>query len=393
MKKLNSQLKSARLQKSWTAEFVSAKVGVSCETYGRWESGQQTPRRSSLEALCKVFEMSPEALGFADLRKKKLPEHTIVSSKTATDPTIRMPLSQELPKSSEALALWAMGIASCWQLYMIGMQDELEQMLPVYLASLTKQALYPGPDQKLAACLTAQVYQLTALLELQRSDFVAAQVNATQALVYSQLAKDWNLYIASQIRLASIFSVRKCTGSALHSYNDALRRASTLKEAISPVLHSWIFAGLSEIQATMGREREALHFLELAFTLFPDRPENDPCASYTQCDHSLLFLYEGLVFLRLGQPKIAWEALARIDNMKPMPPGRVRAEFLKHKTYTAFVLGNMIQSCVYLEAAAKAAQEISSDLVCSEVYTLYEHLLSLWGRESRVRELAYLFQK
>jgi hypothetical protein len=46
-----------------------------------------------------------------------------------------------------------------------------------------------------------------------------------------------------------------------------------------------------------------------------------------------------------------------------------------------------------LEAAAKAAQAISSDLVLSEVYMLYEHMLAMWGQEPRVRALARLFQE
>ncbi|HZO73296.1 MAG TPA: helix-turn-helix transcriptional regulator [Ktedonobacteraceae bacterium] len=393
MRQHNALLKSARLRKSWTAEFVSSQVGVSRDTYMRWESGMQTPRHSSLNALCKVFGMSPAELGFADLADKKAPEHKVgAGRKGISSPNIPA-LDQEQIDPSEALSLWAMGLASCWQLYMMGGQEELAQLLPVYLTNLSKPTLQPGPDQQPAARLIAQVHQLTALLALQRGDFVAAQLNGTQALVYSQLAKDANLYIASQIRLASIFSACKRAGAALHAYNDALRRAISAREALSPVLHSWVFAGLSEIQASMGRKQEAINFLQLAFALFPDRPENDPCASYAQCDHSMLFLYEGLVFLRLGRPKNAWEALAQIDNMKPMPPERVRTEFLKHKTYTALILGNMIQSCIYLEATVKAAQAINSDLIFGEVYTIYEHMLALWGQEARVRELARLFQR
>ena len=53
----------------------------------------------------------------------------------------------------------------------------------------------------------------------------------------------------------------------------------------------------------------------------------------------------------------------------------------------------MIQSCIYLEAAAKAAQAIGSELALSEIYILYENMLAMWGQEPRVRALAKLFQK
>jgi transcriptional regulator with XRE-family HTH domain len=391
MKKHNTMLKSARVKKSWTPEFVSEKVGVSLNTYIRWETGVQLPRLSSLDALCKVFEMSPADLGFADLLIGK---RNIAQILTDQEEASSSPIgTSEQTAQAEALALWSLGITSCWQLYMIGGQVELERLLPTYLANLSKPTLYPNPDQKVAARLTAQVYQLTALLELQRGDFVAAQNNGTQALIYSQLSKDWNLYIASQIRLASIFTARERVGSALSAYNDALRRVTAASDAISAILHSWIFAGLAEIQATMGREKEALQFLQLAFAVFPEQPEDDPCFAYARCDRSMLYLYEGLVFLRIGQPKLAWDAFAQVDDLKPVPPERIRAEFLQQKAYTSYVLGNMTQSCIYLEAAAKAAKEIESDLAFSEVYSLYTHMLALWGQEARVKALARLFQK
>jgi transcriptional regulator with XRE-family HTH domain len=402
MKQHESLLRIARLKKCWTPEFVSEKVGVTLNTYNRWESGMQIPRISSIYALSQIFEMTPSELGFTPevLHSRRYPSSHDAQQRDETSQSNGKGEDEEEPSSpeeptmyEEALSLWTMGMDSCWDLYMVGGQDELERLLPNYLANLTRPTLSPGPEQKIAATLTAQVYQLTALLELQRGDFISAQVNGTQALVYSQLAKDWNIYIASQIRLASIFTARKRVGSALSSYNEALRRVNTSSDMISPLLHSWIFAGLAEIQATMGREKEAMQFLRLSFAVFPDEPASDPCFTYTHFDHSLLFLYEGLVFLRLGKAKLAWDAFSQVDDVKPPPPARIRADFLKHRTYTSLVLGNMIQSCIYLEAAAKAAQEINSDLAFSEIYTLYEHMLSLWGQEVRVRSLAKLFQK
>src|SRR5947207_15714714 len=118
-------------------------------------------------------------------------------------------LKEEQPSLAEQLKQWSEGIASCWQIYMAGGQAELERVLPGYMERLSKPTLTPGPDQKMAAALTAQVYQLNALLDLQRGDFASAQANGTQALVYSQLATAWNIYIASQLRLVNILSTRK----------------------------------------------------------------------------------------------------------------------------------------------------------------------------------------
>lgn len=392
MKKPVTMLRAARLKKNWTPEFVSSQVGVSLHTYARWEAGAQNPRYSSLRALCQVFEMSPEELGFADpVRKSELSPAAMEAAPSSKEKQAFN--ESEQSELAETLRLWAIGIRSCWQLYMLGNQAELERLLPNYLTKLSVPTLTPGPEQKAAACLTAQVYLLIALLELQRSDLISAQANGTQALVYSQLAKDWNLYVAAQIRLAIIFSARKRIGAALAAYNEALRRINANPDAISPILQSWTFAGLGEIQATMGREAEALQFLQLAMAIFPDAPQEDASSIYSYCDRSLLFLYEGLIFLRLGLPKRAWEAFSQVDNLKPTPPERVRAEFLRLKTYTSLMLGNMIQCCIYLEAAVRSAQEINSEMAFCEAYALYEHMLVNWGQEPRVRSLAWLFQR
>ncbi|WP_220193685.1 helix-turn-helix domain-containing protein [Ktedonospora formicarum] len=389
-------LKAARLKKSWTPEFVSGKVGVSRDTYIRWEAGSQAPRLSSLQALCTIFEMSPIELGFADLLEERMRSRLPLSKKSMLRPPQSKNIGdEEYPEAtlSEALHMWSLGLSSCWQLYMVGGQHELERLLPTYLAQLTAPTLHPGPEQQSAASLTAQIYGLMALLELQRGDFVSAQMNGTQALVYSQLAKNWNLYIASQLWMASIFSRRKRIGAALGAYNDALKRINITNEVTSPLLHGWIFAGLAEIQAAMNHEQEAMQFLRLAMTIFPEHPQEDTAFSYTQCDRSLLYFYQGQVSLHLGKPRQAWEVFAQVDEIKPKPPERTRAEFLKLKAYTSLVLGNMVQSCIYLEAAAHAAQSINSDLIYTEIYTLYEHMLSIWGQEARVRSLAHLFQR
>ena len=114
-----------------------------------------------------------------------------------------------------------------------------------------------------------------ALLDLQRGDFVLAQTNGTQALVYSQLSKDWNVYVAAQIRMASIFSALKRIGSALNAYNDALYCINTNTDRIHLRFIAGS-AGLAEIQATMGREAEALQLLKLAMAVFPPKPGRMP---------------------------------------------------------------------------------------------------------------------
>ena len=61
----NEQLESARMHKRWSVNVASERVGVSVNTFNRWERGLQVPQLSTLDMVCKAFDMSPEELGFA----------------------------------------------------------------------------------------------------------------------------------------------------------------------------------------------------------------------------------------------------------------------------------------------------------------------------------------
>jgi tetratricopeptide (TPR) repeat protein/transcriptional regulator with XRE-family HTH domain len=60
----NEQLESARMRKRWSVNVASEKVGVSVNTFNRWERGLQIPQLSTLDMVCRAFDMSPEELGF-----------------------------------------------------------------------------------------------------------------------------------------------------------------------------------------------------------------------------------------------------------------------------------------------------------------------------------------
>src|SRR5260370_40756809 len=112
MKKQNSLLKSARLERSWTPEFVSSKVGVSPYTYIRWEAGRQRPCHSSLIALCHVFEMSAEELGFVDPAnlRRGVPAAEQTEQHNETD-NASLVASHDPQVSAETIAQWPSDIA------------------------------------------------------------------------------------------------------------------------------------------------------------------------------------------------------------------------------------------------------------------------------------------
>ncbi len=60
----NEKLVAARLHKRWSIAVASEKAGVSINTFNRWERGLQIPQLSTLDQVCKAFDLSPEELGF-----------------------------------------------------------------------------------------------------------------------------------------------------------------------------------------------------------------------------------------------------------------------------------------------------------------------------------------
>src|SRR5437764_920160 len=203
MRKNNGLLRSARLSKQWTEEFVSEQVGVKLRTYVRWETGIQLPRYESLKTLCRVFSMSPTELGFLDPSpsQQDAAQAQVDGKHVSEDTPVK--IAEKADDEEETIEILAEKLALCWEEYISGEQIKLEILVPTYIADLNRPTLVPGPDQRVAASLMSQAYQLIALLELQRGNTANARLNGTQAVVYAQLARDWNVYVAAQVRLAT----------------------------------------------------------------------------------------------------------------------------------------------------------------------------------------------
>lgn len=66
-KKINTQLRRARLSRLWPIKKAAKEIGVSETTYIRWEHGEQLPHLVNLQAICNAFGLSPTELGYGDL--------------------------------------------------------------------------------------------------------------------------------------------------------------------------------------------------------------------------------------------------------------------------------------------------------------------------------------
>lgn len=56
-------LASARRKRGWTQAYVAEQVNVSIDTVRQWERGRHLPYQTTIQKLCDLFQMTPEALG------------------------------------------------------------------------------------------------------------------------------------------------------------------------------------------------------------------------------------------------------------------------------------------------------------------------------------------
>ncbi len=61
-KSLGETIKTHRLERNMTQEFVAERLGVSRQAVSKWESGASEPSTSNLLALAKLFEIPAEEL-------------------------------------------------------------------------------------------------------------------------------------------------------------------------------------------------------------------------------------------------------------------------------------------------------------------------------------------
>lgn len=444
----NEKLQRARLEKHWSVATASRKVGVSANTFNRWERGLQIPQLATLDQLCAAFGMSAEDLGFGYvvLPPKKAevdflleedgteiapqlpltavsagleacqvvtlcarrsgvavagvaaPEQVLVdvhcSRRQAMVALIGTPAAVfsgpqgdtfSLLKSEEVLALCATHIPLCWQLYFEGGMADVEQVLPNYLTQLTH--LLHTFSQKQAASLLSQAYQLASLMATQHQDYGRAWADARQALFYGELADDANLQVASLIRCALVDFYLKRTRPRLLAYQQALK----LAPRTSPLLLGRTYIGLAEAWSKLGQESEARHFLDLAQRTFPHKAEEDVNFACTHFTFTSISTFEGRMYLNLKQPALAQEAFARIDQAISRDAVPNRLELFVHQAFTAYALGELERTSELIELTIPMARTLGSQLRMDQAYEIYEQMLGKWSNEYGLRNLDELF--
>lgn len=440
----NEKLQRARLEKRWSVASASRRVGVSPNTFNRWERGLQIPQLATLDQLIETFDMSAEELGFGFVlsptsRMEDAPyeegsgevsscsvvgeslyiTHTSYSLKASRSARVQSLASVKaeaeqlsrrqviaaligtpaaifcarqgdnlsLLRVEEILTLCASHIPLCWQLYFEGGRAEVEKVLPDYIAQLSTLARHSSGYQKRAATLLSQAYQLASLLATQHQDYGAASVAAQQGLLNGELAGDVNLQVAALIRQGLVSFFLKRSRPCLQAYQSALQ----LSPQASPLLQGRVYAGLAEAWSRHGQEGEARHFLDMARETFPQIVEDDPVYCYTHFTYTSISTYEGLTYLNLHQHTPSEQAFARIDRMISTDAVPNRLELMVHQAMLACSQGDLEQTGKLIETVVPMAHTLGSQLRADQIYEVYESMLGKWGNEPAVRALEAVF--
>src|SRR6266496_340590 len=409
----NELLETARMRKRWSVAVASEKVGVSVNTFNRWERGLQIPQLSTLDQVCNAFDMSPEDLGFGHAIevKRRAPLHREVEAglSTANVPSDNATISIKQPTgelpTSAGQAKRSLEIMS--QVYHKKSGSEEDKgfsrrhaITTLIGAPLTVFGLAQGthasvlhPEEMLSLCTIS-------IPLLWRLYFEGGLAEVTQSLPgylsqLTKLAQEPSHYqrrassLASQgYQLGSLVSVQHQNFGAATTYaTHALMYANQIEEALlhsnkaSPLLQGRVYIGLTEAYSALGKEQEANRYLDLAHKTFPDHYEDDPNFAYTHFNCLSLYSYEGMMHLHLKQPQKAWGSFMHMDGLIPKTPVPDRVELTVRQAMAAYALNDRDQSCAYLESAVHYALAAGNHLRYDEAYAVYERMQRKWGRD------------
>lgn len=288
---------------------------------------------------------------------------------------------------SEVLSLCDASIPLSWQLFFEGGILEVERLLPGYLSQLDALTQHSSPHRDQAASLASQGYQLASLIALQHQNFGLALSHARQAFTYAEQVQSPHLLTTSLIRQAQVHFYLQRTRPRLQAYEQALQHG----DHVSPLLRGRLYIGLTETYSQLGDESEALRFLSLAHQVFPVQCDADPSFAYTHFNRWSLTSFEGQMYLNLGQHRRAWELFEQMDKTVPKALVPNRVELIVRQAAASAGLGDLEQSCSYVEAALHASVEAGNQLRYNEVCMIYETLRGKWKNEPRIQNLATSF--
>ena len=450
----NEKLQRARLEKRWSVAVASRRVGVSVNTFNRWERGLQIPQLATLDQLVVAFNLSAEELGFGFIVSppQKTEQHVLrvierggernevlaLSSQVEEERAYAASVSYLLKSSRPARVQSAASakaeaeaeqhsrrqviaalIGTPAAIFCARRGDNLsllraEEILTVCTSHipLCWQLYFEGGRADVEKVLPDYITQLSTLARYPSSyqkraasllsqAYQLASLLATQHQDYgaaNTAAQQGLVYgeLADDINLQVAALIRQALVAFFlkrpRPCLQAYQAALRLAPQASPLLQGRVFVGLAEVYSKYEQEDEAKRFLEIGQATFPQAVENDPAYSYTHFTYTSASTYEGLTYMNLHQLEQSEQAFARIDRMVSTDAVPNRLELLVHQAMLASSQGELERAAGLIKDAVLMAKTLGSQLRSDQAYEVYERMLAKWGNEPAVRELEELFR-
>ncbi len=434
--------------------------GADSKLIGRWERGEVKPRPYYQEMLIDIYGITANALGFLqDMKEEDIPESLDIGnpasllSYSTNSPIIlteeqarsllfmlgeisvgdfdnaRRELIKQFtmilgtafgaPKAMVDIEPWqrlAHAISKpydidlatltrftkitegCWHITNSSEMAIVEQVLPTFLPKLVALSRQPSKHLSTISELTTQGYLLASLVALDQFNLPAMEMYSQLAVQYGQqysgLSHNYNLEAAALKQQATMFLIAKNPSQALATYE----KVFPFINQVSPLLRSRIYQGLAGASARCGQEQKAFYYLGKANETFPDHFEEDPSFLYADSGLSVLFMYEGLTYLDLDQPKQAWSAFTKVIDGESLQPkisigALTHLEFINLLAKAAVASHNQEQCRTYVEAAVNQSKALNSQWGRNEAWDIYQTMRIVWPGEAKVKALAEYFRK
>ncbi|HVB26050.1 MAG TPA: hypothetical protein VNG51_29185 [Ktedonobacteraceae bacterium] len=268
----------------------------------------------------------------------------------------------------------------------------MEEILPTYLPVLMMLALHPSPQQTAAARLATQANILRAIVAKHRLKDSEREKYSHEAVRCSRFSQDRKLQAAALMNLGYtyVFCHPLRPELTIETFQSALR---ILEDEIS-LLRSDICIGLADAYAQCGKEKEALETITLAQNHFPVYPEHDPSFLYADCSLSVLYQWEGKMYLHLTEHHASkahyqnvWNAFAEARKIQTLHQRGI-SEVTIDQANTASGMGELSVYTNHIREGVEMAIALKSQRRYQEAVAVYLQTPTNWLAEREIPTLA-----
>jgi hypothetical protein len=169
---------------------------------------------------------------------------------------------------------------------------------------------------------------------------------------------------------------------ALKAQQDALYHVTRT----SPLVASHIYTELAATLAQFARGREAEFYINLAYEVFPQSPEQDP--GFALDDHWFgnLALYKGIMYTHLTQPVAAWAAFEEHKKVSNIPE-RIRLEIINSQGKAALLANDIDKYAACLKEGLAGAIALKSKKRFTEAIQVFQDVPVGWHKEPQIKPL------